>query len=500
MSLENSAVNDPTRLPPDEIQRRLSRLAELESEVAERTAELAWANERLVAELYERNAAEADAQQALKYDRATGLPNRVLFESQMDRAIAGHLETGEPAAIVIVGIERLAAVRESLGFEAGDQAARLIGERLKMTVRGSDLVARIGDDEFALMLLHLRASQDAETVARKMIEHIDAPMRVAGRGLRLQASIGIALCPEDGAQPDTLLSRAQAAMRFARQSGTRLYQFFNPAIGQHNTRRLRLESELRHALDNHEFRVHFQPRVNLRTRRVVGVEALLRWEHPARGLLPAGEFIDVADATGLIVPIGEAALRAACASATAWPGSIGVAVNLSPREFRGSNLESIVDRALLDSGLDPKRLQVEMVEASLGRSADEIDAAAARLSMLRDRGVKIALDDFGTGACSLSLLRTCPVDYLKIEGRLIRRLADDADSMAVVRAIASLGRHFKARVVAEGIETEAQLERARRAGCAEGQGYLLSRPMPEQELAELLRAAGGVTGGRGRVH
>jgi len=260
-------------------------------------------------------------------------------------------------------------------------------------------------------------------------------------------------------------------------------------VAQREARRLQLQSDLRQALDNGEFLVHYQPRVSVRSRRVVGVEALLRWLHPRFGLLPAGQFVDLAEESGLIVPIGELTLAQACEAAARWPRDVLLSVNLSAREFRGADVNTVVGRVLQKSGLPPGRLQIEVTESSLGRQSAEIEAAIGRLTRLRESGVSVALDQFGTGACSLALLRDFPADALNIEGGFIRSLADDTAAMAILRAITALGRHFGARVVAEGVETEEQFELARRAGCSHAQGYLFGRPMPLSELDALL--AGG---------
>ncbi len=466
------------------------RLIALERAIAERDNELAWTSERLIAELHERAAAQASALAAERYDPASGLPNRRLLEEQLAQMAIDHGASGEPAAVLLVGVERLVALRGSMGFRAADHAARLIGERLRLAVRGCDLVARVGDAEFVVVLTHLRASSDAMPVARKLIEQVDAPLRIEGQEVRMSAAMGAAVYPADGADADSLMQRAANALQFARETSTRFYQFFDPAVAQRDKRRLQLQSDLRRALQANEFLVHFQPRVNVRTRRVIGVEALLRWLHPRFGLLPAGQFVDLAEESGLIVPIGEAILAQSCAAATAWPRELGLSVNLSAREFRGSDVNTGVGRILQKTGLPPRRLQIEVTESSLGRHSAEIEAAIGRLERLRESGVSVALDQFGTGACSLALLRDFRADGLNIEGSFIRSLTADAAAMAILRSITALGRHFGARVVAEGVETEEQLELAQRAGCSQAQGYLFGRPMPQEELIAYLEGVG----------
>lgn len=490
MDSTTATTDNPRRRPLPELERRLRELDDhargLERELAQQRSELAWSSDRLVAEVYQRHELVVDAESARKFDAASGLPNRASFVRCLEELLAQPAQSGEPAALIVVGIDRLSHVRESLGFAMADQVARVIGERLRQAVQGSAQVARVGDDEFALVLTKLRVSPDVAAVARRLIEVVDRPMREGEHDLRMMATIGIALSPQNGTQPEMLLARAQAAMRFARDNGTRLYQFFSAAIGQSAARRLRLESELRRAIDRSEFTVHYQPRCRLRGRRVSGVEALLRWNHPERGTIAAGEFIDVAEETGLITPIGDAVLRQACSDAAQWPDQVGLSVNLCTREFRGARLDSMVHRALADSGLHPGRFLIELTEASLLGAIGDADVTLARLAALRQSGVRVVLDNFGTGACSLDLLRRCRAEYVKIDSQLIRRLNVDADVLAIVRAIVALARHFGAGVIAEGIEDPAQLAAALRAGCLEGQGYHLGRPVTARQMSALL--------------
>ena len=488
----DTGAGDASQLPegPPEGEAGPERLLALQRAIAERDHELAWTSERLIAEVHERAAAQASALAAERYDPATGLPNRRLLEEQLAQVALDHRSSGEPAALLLVGVEHLIELRGSMGFRAADLASRVIGERLRLAVRGCDLVGRIGDAEFVVVLTHLRASNDAMPVARKLIELVDAPLRIEGQELRLSAAMGVAVCPSDGTDADSLMQRAASALQFARETSTRFYQFFDAAVAQRDTQRLQLQADLRRALQANEFLVYYQPRVNVRTRRVIGVEALMRWLHPRLGLLPAGQFVDLAEESGLIVPIGEAMLAQSCAAAAAWPREIGLSVNLSAREFRGSDVNTVVSRILQKSGLAPRRLQIEVTESSLGRHSGEIEAAIGRLERLRESGVSVALDQFGTGACSLALLRDFRADGLNIEGGFIRSLTGDPAAMAILRSITALGRHFGARVVAEGVETEEQLQLAQRAGCSQAQGYLFGRPMTHEELIPYLEGRG----------
>jgi diguanylate cyclase (GGDEF)-like protein len=477
---------DPSQLDPSDIAQRLRRLIDLEQLVQQQSEELAWTNERLVAELYDRNAVEATATQQARHDAVTGLPNRLSLEERMASALNAHRASSEPAAVVFVGVERLSEVRDTLGFQAGDYVARQIAERLRNAVRGSDVIARVGDDEFALLLMCLRKAEDAGIVARKLYSALDAPLAVGGHQIRLEPAVGVSVYPQDGEISDLLLARADGAMRFAREHRTGLTQFFRPEIAQRSARRLSIEADLRAALERGQFRVHYQPRYEVKGRRLIGAEALLRWAHPERGLIAPGEFLDVAEDTGLIVPIGEAVLLQACTDAAAWTDTrtpLSVAVNLSPREFRGKSMLDRVEQALQLSGLPPQRLHIEVNESALVRPLDEVDAAA--LEGLHRLGVRVTLDCFGAGAASLALLRKFPVDAVKIDGQFVRHAPDDPRDAAIVEAIALLARKLHLTVVAGGVESEAQWSLMKKLGCNEAQGFLLGHPMPAAAFAAL---------------
>jgi diguanylate cyclase (GGDEF)-like protein len=462
-------------------------LDHLERLVHERSAELSWANERLVAALYERSAAEAQADDLRKHDRATGLANRHALVERLDRAVKTHLERGEPAAVICIGVGRLAEVRDAHGLAAADAVAQRIADRLKVAVRGTDTVARVGDNEFALLLTNLRRGHDAATVARKLFAALDAPLPFGEQQLRLSPSLGLAVLPEDATTGDLLLARAAAAMQYAREHGTALYQFFRPDIAERSARRLQLEAELGTALERDQFRVLFQPRVRARDRRVVGAEALLRWQHPTHGLLAPDAFLDIAEETGLIVPIGARVLDVACRHAATWPGNLSVAVNLAPREFRGTSVVALVARALEESTLAAARLQIEVNEAALLR-LDET-AALDTLARLAAAGVRIVLDNFGAGAASLSALRKISIDGVKLNGEFVRGAAVAERDGAIVAALALLGKRLGLRVIAAGIESDEQLAFARKAGINEAQGYLLGRPMEPDAFAAALKTA-----------
>ena len=465
------------------------RVAHLERLATDLSSELAWANERLLTELYDRSAVEAQALQLERHDVVTGLPNRRALDERLQLALAAHAKSGHPAALVSVGLGGVGQLRESLGFAAGDRVLRVVADRLRRAVRGSDIIARVGDAEFALLLTQLSHAQDAAKVAQKLFNELDIPVGFEGRDLPLQPAVGVALYPQDADSADLLLARADAALRYAREHGGALYQFFDPSLTARTARRLTIEADLRQALERNEFRVLYQPRFDAKSGKLTGAEALLRWQHPERGLLAPAQFLDVAEATGLIVPIGEHVLREACHTAAQWTRwwtqkgpALTVSVNLSPREFRGQSMPALVERVLQECGLKAAQLQVELAESSLVSPAGQDDQAALRA--LRDLGVRIALDGFGSA--SLTLLRSLPVDTVKVDGEFVRNAPQDKCDALIVAAVASIGRRLGLRVVASGVETAEQLALVKKQRCHEVQGYLLGEPATADQFASWL--------------
>jgi diguanylate cyclase (GGDEF)-like protein/PAS domain S-box-containing protein len=461
---------------------------ELEQRVRAAHDELAWSNERLVAEMYERSEVEERARRMSLYDATTALPNRRLLESRLDEAVRNHQLGGDRLAVLVIDIDEFTKLNDALGHRVGDALLQQVAGRLVETVRTSDLVARVGSDEFAVVLGRLRHADDAERVASKLGELLSEPYEVDAEQVAASVSIGVACFPTDGAGPEMLLRNADAALSYAKSRGRGHVQLFEPRMNEDLLRRLQLEAALRRAIDRREFEVHFQPRVSLSTDRVVGAEALLRWRHPEQGVLEPSAFIAVAEDCGLMQPIGEVVLRAACEAARSWSasglGELVVSVNLSPREFRGRSLLPVVSQALIDTGLDAERLEVEITEASLMR---DLDKAEQVLVGLQTMGVKIALDNFGTGYSSLSNLRRFPINALKIDGQFVRRAPEDAADARIVAALAGLATGLGLRVVAEGVETDEQLDFVRHCGCDEAQGYTLSRPLPAAQFIEYAR-------------
>ena len=467
----------------------LSRVREeLEQRVRAAHDELAWSNERLVAEMYERSEVEERARRVSLYDTTTTLPNRRLLESRLDEAVRNHQLAGDRLAVLVIDIDDFTKLNDALGHRVGDALLRQVATRLIDTVRTSDLVARVGSDEFAVVLGRLRQLDDAERVATKLGELLSEPYEVDAEQITATVSIGVAGFPADGAGPEMLLRNADAALSYAKSRGKAHVQLFEPRMNADLLERLQLEAALRRAIDRREFEVHFQPRINLSTGKVVGAEALLRWRHPEKGMLEPGAFIMVAEDAGLMQPIGEIVLRAACQAAQSWNaaglGEILVSVNLSPREFRGRSLLPMVSQALIDSGLDAERLEVEITEASLMR---DLDKAEHVLVGLQTMGVRIALDNFGTGYSSLSNLRRFPLNALKIDGQFVRAAPDDEADARIVAALVGLATGLGLHVVAEGVETEQQLKFVRNCGCDEAQGFVISRALPEAEFEQFIR-------------
>lgn len=462
---------------------------DLEQRVRAAHDELAWSNERLVAELYERSEVEERARRIALYDELTELPNRRLLESRLDEAMRNHQLGSDRLAVLVVDIDEFTKLNDALGNRVGDAVLRATAARLVDTVRTSDLVARTGADEFAVVLGRLRHTDDAEHVANKLAELLSAPFEIDAEQINVSVSIGAALFPSDGATPEMLLRNADAALSYGKSRGRGSVQLFEPRMNSEMVRRLQLEAGLRRALQNNEFEAYYQPRIDLKTRKLVGAEALLRWRDPEHGLQEPGSFIAIAEDTGMILPIGEVVLRQACQAAMQWTaaglGELIVSVNLSPREFRGRSLLPMVSQALIDSGLDADRLQVEITEPSLMRDGDKAEQV---LSGLHAMGVKIALDNFGTGYSSLSNLRRFPVDVIKIDGQFVRAGPSDPADCKIVAALTSLARGLGLQVVAEGVETHEQLSFVTDCGCNEAQGFLLGRPLDSAGFVEFAKS------------
>jgi diguanylate cyclase (GGDEF)-like protein len=429
------------------------------------------------------------------HDSLTDLPNRELFAAKLDAALMLAEQTGMRVAVLFLDLDGFKTVNDSLGHNAGDDVLRAVGSRLRGSIKEGDVAARFGGDEFAV-LLEFRPNRAATPteVAARILTALSAPFRVAGQEVSLTASIGVASACEPG---EDLLRNADLAMYHAKGSGKNRHEVFEQSMHTALVRRLELEDELQRAVERDELVLHYQPIVGLRTGKLVGVEALLRWRHPERGLLPPGEFIPLAEESRLIVPIGRWVLAAACRQAAAWQAlhpALAMGVNLSSVQISQTALPTEVAALLDQTGLDPRSLILEITETVL---MQEVDSTVGRLRELKEIGVQLAVDDFGTGYSSLQYLRGFPIDILKIAKSFIDGVAGASDESALARAIIELGDSFQLRVVAEGIERAEQLDRLLGLGCELGQGYYFARPMEAAAIERLLAARSPLPHGAG---
>jgi len=433
-------------------------------------------------DITERRRNEAIIARMAHYDALTGLPNRALFLEELDRALA-LVQRGGNFALLYLDLDQFKRVNDTLGHIIGDELLKIVADRLCGCIRDTDLIARLGGDEFAIIQTSLEPSSDPAVLAERISAALKAPYDIDGHKVVAGVSIGIAIAPNDAAERDQLVKCADMALYGAKGGGRGTYCFYEPELDARVKARHQLDTDLRDALVNGEFELYYQPIVNLQTNQVSSCEALLRWHHPERGLVPPGEFIPVAEENGLIVPLGEWVLRQACADAATWPDGIKVAVNLSPAQLIGSKLLPAVVNALASSGISASRLELEITETVLMRNTF---ASLAMLHQLRDIGARIAMDDFGTGYSSLSYLRSFPFDKIKIDRSFIEGISEENDCAAIVEAVIDMAQRLNMTTTAEGIETVEQREKVRELGCTELQGYLFSRPKPLAEILPLL--------------
>jgi diguanylate cyclase (GGDEF)-like protein/PAS domain S-box-containing protein len=434
-------------------------------------------------DISERKRAEAQIARLAHYDPLTELPNRVLFQQSLREALSRSARQGEPVAVHCIDLDRFKVVNDTLGHPAGDALLKAAAERLRGCAREGDTVARLGGDEFAVVQCGVVHGADASRLATRIVEAMAQPFDIHGQQVVAGASVGVAMSPQDGLEPDELLQKADMALYRAKNEGRGAFHFFERAMDETLQARRLLELDLRRALGAGEFTLHYQPLYSLTEDRITGCEALVRWRHPERGMISPAEFVPLAEEIGLIGAIGDWVLRDACREAGSWPAGIRLAVNLSPMQFRGRHLVESVISSLAASGLDPRRLELEITESVL------LQDSAANLAVLHDLkslGVRISMDDFGTGYSSLSYLRSFPFDKIKIDQTFVRDIIDDPNALAIIKAVTDLGASLGIVTTAEGVETVEQLEQLRRQGCQEIQGYLISRPVPPAELAMLL--------------
>jgi diguanylate cyclase (GGDEF)-like protein/PAS domain S-box-containing protein len=480
-------------------------VSNFESRVYRRNGEIIWISENAravhdsegrllffegtVEPITERKLHEAEIRFQATHDALTGLPNRTLLHDRMEQAILHAERYGNLAAVAFLDLDQFKFINDSLGHQVGDHLLKITAQRLMHCLRSSDTVARQGGDEFVLLLTNQESEESITLTLQRVLHEVAKPWHVNHLEFQITCSIGVTLCPSDGNDVETLLKNADSAMYKAKELGRNNFQYFSAEMNSTATDRLALLNRLRQAIANDELVLHYQPKVSLHNGCLIGAEALLRWNSPHSGMIAPCTFIPLAEETGLIIPIGEWVLRAACRQNRAWQDAghapLVISVNLSPRQLARGDIVEVVRTVLQETGLQPQYLELEITESVM---ATEVDKSFAMLSRLRALGVKISLDDFGTGYSSLSYLKCFPVDTLKIDRSFVRDIASDQDSASIVKAIISLGHNLNLTVLAEGIETSEQFQFLLQNGCNEGQGFLMSRPVPAGDFVALLTA------------
>jgi diguanylate cyclase (GGDEF)-like protein/PAS domain S-box-containing protein len=460
---------------------------ELEVRVQERTAELAGANRLLQAEIVERRQAEARVHHMAYHDALTGLPNRALLSERLDRAMLAARRDGRKLAVMFIDLDRFKTINDSLGHLTGDHLLKEVANRLCRVVRAVDTVARLGGDEFVVLVPGVHAAEECSLIGEKIIGALAEPVRFEGRSLHISPSIGICLCPDDGEDVETLMRKADAAMYHAKAAGRNNYQFFAERMNAAAARRFELETSLRGALERCEFTLFYQPIVCTSGRGVKAMEVLLRWRRPGHGLVAPDDFIPMLEENGLIVPVGEWVIRAACEQAVAWRRAglppVPLAVNLSARQFMHRGLIESIRRIVVETGIDPTMLEFEITETALMQHGRQTLETLEQMSRM---GIRLSIDDFGTGYSSLAYLKRFPVHKIKIDRAFVRDLETSSEDRAIVSAIMALAGSLQLSVVAEGVETEAQLALLREHGCGYAQGYLFAKPADAAAMTPLL--------------
>jgi len=457
----------------------------LETRIAERTADLVRINEELKLEISERERSQAEIHYLAHHDSLTGLANRIVLRQNLEQALARPPRGQEGIAVLFIDLDGFKGINDTLGHSTGDGLLKCVANRLVESVRDGDKVVRLGGDEFAVIQMEAEQPKGSAILAGRLIELLGRPYQVEGNQLNIGASIGIAVASEATTTPDDLLKCADLAMYRAKAEGRGTYRFFEPGMDARAQARRAMELSLRETKFESAFEIYYQPLVDLATKRVTCLEALLRWRHPEKGLIAPSEFVPLAEEIGMIVTLGKWVLRQACVDAMNWPDDVRVAVNLSPVQFRYTGLPTAVREALNLSGLPAHRLELEITESVL---LERTETSIAILRELRELGTVISMDDFGTGYSSLSYLQNFRFDKVKIDRAFIRDLTQGCDSLAIVRAITDLGRSFGMITVAEGVETVEQLRCLEYEGCGQVQGYLFSPPRPASEIPSLIRS------------
>ena len=480
---------------PDAVERSVHEEAEILFDAAGTAVRMVGTTQ----DITERKRAEGQIRILAYYDGLTLLPNRRLFLEKLGVTLENVRRRGGLHAVLFLDLDRFKQINDTLGHGVGDRLLQAVAERLRRSLRSSDAIARgdlsgtnedvcrLGGDEFIVSISNIARGEDAARVAKRILESLQQPFRLDEQEVFISASVGISLFPQDGADLETLLKNADAAMYQAKEAGRNNCQFFSQSMNATAVKRLSLENKLRRALEREEFLLYYQPQIDVRTWSIAGAEALIRWRHPDLGLVPPAEFIPLAEETGLILPIGEWVLRTASAQALAWQkaghGSLIMAINISGRQFRDWNLAKMIEKALGDIGLDPHRLELEITESALMRSAEQ---TVDTLKMLKAMGARIAADDFGTGYSSLNYLRRFPIDTLKLDQSFIHEIVTDRATAAIVAAVIGMARGLGLEVIAEGVETPEQRTLLVQEGCHIMQGFLFGRPLPVHEFEQLL--------------
>ncbi|EUB99676.1 diguanylate cyclase/phosphodiesterase with GAF sensor [Rhizobium sp. CF080] len=450
------------------------------------------ANVSFALEGFDRADEKEKAEERIKYlathDTLTDLPNRAMFNQLLGFSMQEARRYERHCAVLFIDLDRFKIINDTLGHAAGDALLIEVARRLRSGVRKGDVVARLGGDEFVILLNEITEIQHVATIARNLLASVSKTMDLGGHECGVTASIGIAMFPEDGDNEQTLMKNADIAMYLAKQEGKNDIRFFSTEIATQSVDRLMLEAGLRHALDRNQFCLHYQPKLDVVTGRIAGVEALLRWNHPELGMLPPMRFIPLAEETGLIVAIGRWVLKTACAQNMAWQRQglppLSMAVNVSPRQFLDENLLRDIDDVLAATGMNPNLLQIEITESMVMLN---VDRAIQLLDSIQSRGVRLAIDDFGTGYSSMSLMKQFPIDTIKIDRSFVRDLPHGSEDKAITQAIIAMGKALGLTVVAEGVETKEQSAFLTQNACDEIQGFLFSKPVPSEDIADLLR-------------